>query len=589
MKQRPSGSSLLVRIAALCGLVALLATGAGALAAGRAVQAALIRLEDHDAELAVQATSQHLDAMLENLAFEIDDYANWDELYQQMPRPDPEWARINLTPGKVRGALVQVMATGDRGMITGRFRDGDVRDGRSAPGDAASERALSSLLQRGKPEAGVALLGGTPALYAVRPVLASSRQGVPRGELIGLAYLDQATLTRLAIHGWSLTIEPVDNLRSPAPGAPRLEPGVVTRSANDLTVSSLLPLRDGGLRLILHNDRRPGLALADNARFAIVITGIAVALLATVLGTWLGWRWMRPISALATACRQRAVDPDHPLPRITGLAEAEILAADLNRLVAAERAGAEALAEGLDRETTANAVHQRFLAHLAQEIGQPLRRLIAAIDHLDRQGGRLDPDQLIEARQTALRLEERFQEVLGLAAEVVANSASAGRIRLDDHLAGIAAQFRPMAERKGVAITSDAPATVIPIDARLLTPIVVNLAANALHATITGSVSLSAQLDGNTGIWTVADTGPGIPRDLAERIAIACTRGEVLPGDPGLGLGLALALANARALGGTVTLTSNSSAGAVFTVRLPLRDPPNPEGSARFRRDARRA
>jgi two-component system sensor histidine kinase TctE len=313
-----------------------------------------------------------------------------------------------------------------------------------------------------------------------------------------------------------------------------------------------------------------------------------MALLATLLGTWLGWRWMRPITALASACRQRAGDPDHALPRISGLAEAEILAADLERLVAAERDGAEALAEALDRETTANAVHQRFLANLAHEIGQPLRRLIAATEHLDRQGGRLDPDQLVEARQTALHLEERFQEVLGLAAEVVSGGPSAGRIRLDDHLLGIVVQFRPLAERKGLTISSTAPPSVVPIDARLLTPIIVNLAANALRATASGAVTLSAAIEGNEGVWTVVDTGPGIPAELAERITAACARGEVLPGDPGLGLGLALALANARALGGTIALSANGPGGARFTVRLPLRDPLGP-GSSRFRRDVRRA
>lgn len=589
MKDQAPGASLLIRIAALNALVALLVTAVGALAAGHAVQTTLIRLEDRDAELAVQATGKRLHDLLESLSFEIDDYANWDELFANMPRPDPQWAAINLTPGKVRGALVQVMATGDGGRITGRYRDGDVRDGRSAHGDPASERALASLLTGGKADGGVALLGGNPALYAVRPVRASTRSGPWHGELIGLAYLDQRTLTRLAIHGWSLSAEMIT---APAPAAADslLSSPQVTRPGGDLVVTTDLPLRDGGLRLVLRNDRRPGLALASNARVAIVSTGITAAVLATLLGTWLGWRWMRPITALAAACRRRAIDPDHPLPRISGLAEAEILAADLERLVVAERDGAEALAEALDRETTINAVHQRFLAHLAHEIGQPLRRLIATIDHLDRQGGRLDPDQLIEARQTALRLEERFQEVLGLASEVVDTSASVGRIRLDDHLAGIAAQFRPLAERKGLAIASSAPAMVVPIDARLVTPIVVNLAANALHATVAGTVTLSAAVENGEAVWTVADTGPGIPAELAERLVAACARGEVLPGDPGLGLGLALALANARVLGGRITLDANSPAGVTVTVRVPLRDLKLPaEGSARYRRDARRA
>jgi signal transduction histidine kinase len=130
--------------------------------------------------------------------------------------------------------------------------------------------------------------------------------------------------------------------------------------------------------------------------------------------------------------------------------------------------------------------------------------------------------------------------------------------------------LRPVAIRRGLELRVEAPAAEAVIDARLLTPILVNLAANAIRATAAGGVRLRADAEPGGGTrWTVADSGPGIEPELAARIADACARGEVLPGSAGIGLGLALALANARALHGRLRLAENGRDGVVFILTLP--------------------
>ena len=75
----------------------------------------------------------------------------------------------------------------------------------------------------------------------------------------------------------------------------------------------------------------------------------------------------------------------------------------------------------------------------------------------------------------------------------------------------------------------------------------------------------------------VSDDGPGIPPGMEEQIFARFVRGDG-PADTtaggGSGLGLAIVRAVAESHGGSVEAGSSSSAGARFTVRLPLTGTP---------------
>lgn len=309
----------------------------------------------------------------------------------------------------------------------------------------------------------------------------------------------------------------------------------------------------------------PGPMSALRSKEIIFVSGLLTAAVAIVIGTWLGWSWLKPIIVLADWCRRRAQDPTQALPDVGKLSEARDLHQGLRALVDAQHASEDALAAALDRETTVNAVHQRFLTQLGQEFGQPIRRLINTIDRLHQQDGRMQPEEVAASRQAALQLEERFQEVLGLAQDDVGQPLPLSQRNVDEYLAGVAELLQPVAARRGLMLRFQAPHQPLPIDARLLTPILVNLVSNAFKAN--GSVDIDVRVEGRDSIWRIRDNGPGLSSDLAERVAAACVRGEVLPGEPGLGLGLALSLANTRALGGQLRL-SNSGGGATFELRL---------------------
>lgn len=566
--------SLRARIIVLGALIALGSALICAIAAVLVAQRNIVAMEIRQADDAVAAVQRRLTQLLDGLSFEANDYGNWDELYAQMPSPDPAWSRLNLTPGKVGGALTQFFLTGDQQHITGRFHDGDVRGPKESPNDPATAEALASLLGHPKPQNGIGIFAGHPALYATTPVRRSDRMGEPRGTLIALAYLDSAILSRLGEDRWVLRIEPQHGGGSAAFGTTlTMNPGVIQRDAQRLMVTTSLTTHDGILRLTLTTNRAANQRIGDDTVLAVVVTGLLVAVGAMLLGTWLGWRWVAPISALAAACRDQTQDPHVPLPTNSGLLEADVLSESMRQLVLRLRLGQDELAHALDRETTTNAIHRRFLTQLGHEFGQPIRQIIALCAKVDRQAGHLDPEEVAVAKQLAKELEQRFQEILGLV-DLSSGESSANQPLAPDHyLTGIAGLMRPLADKAGLSIHIDAPADPAPTDPGLLSPVLVNLCANAIKAGRPGdTVWLKCTRDPNRSaiLWTVKDNGPGLPLVLAERIRETFARGEVLPGTPGIGMGLTLALANVRTLGGTMMLANQSEPGVTIVIRLPM-------------------
>jgi signal transduction histidine kinase len=93
-----------------------------------------------------------------------------------------------------------------------------------------------------------------------------------------------------------------------------------------------------------------------------------------------------------------------------------------------------------------------------------------------------------------------------------------------------------------------------------------NLFVNALHAMgNSGKISVTASRSETGDEILVADTGPGIPADLRDRIF----EPSVTTKTGGTGLGLAISRQIIERHGGTLQLRSNTAPGAVFEIRLP--------------------
>lgn len=91
---------------------------------------------------------------------------------------------------------------------------------------------------------------------------------------------------------------------------------------------------------------------------------------------------------------------------------------------------------------------------------------------------------------------------------------------------------------------------------------------NALHFTNEGRVVMRVETAGNDLLFTIEDTGPGIPPDKADFIFEKFTKIDMFT--EGLGLGLFLCRRVVQLMGGSLTLDSEYIGGSRFVVKLSL-------------------
>jgi PAS domain S-box-containing protein len=121
-----------------------------------------------------------------------------------------------------------------------------------------------------------------------------------------------------------------------------------------------------------------------------------------------------------------------------------------------------------------------------------------------------------------------------------------------------------------LAIDIDAQDVVVSADAELIRATVLNLLINAAQALDgSGRITVALSQRGGEAIVEVRDTGPGIPRDMRERVFEPFVTTKARGG----GLGLPIARRTAELHGGSLTLVSPPGPGTVMRLALPLRPP----------------
>jgi len=132
-----------------------------------------------------------------------------------------------------------------------------------------------------------------------------------------------------------------------------------------------------------------------------------------------------------------------------------------------------------------------------------------------------------------------------------------------------------------VALRVDEPTIMLPpmrSDRGKITKIVMTLLGNAYKFTSKGEVRASLEVRGGRAVYTVQDTGIGIPESAHELVFDEFRQldGSATRRYGGSGLGLALSRRLAHLLGGEISLESTPGEGSRFSLDVPLELPEAP-------------
>ncbi len=226
----------------------------------------------------------------------------------------------------------------------------------------------------------------------------------------------------------------------------------------------------------------------------------------------------------------------------------------------------------------------RFTANVHHELRTPLTLMLAPIDTL--LAGDLGPvpeeqlRYLRTMRENGLRLLKLINHLLDLAKiESRQKKLDRRRVEAGSVAQAIAERARPLAERKGVALTSRGLAGLPPIcvDLDAFEKVLINLIGNALKFTNRGGEIRIEASAAERGIdFRVVDTGIGIPEAQLERIfdRFAQVDASATRRHEGTGIGLALVRELVELHGGRVWATSpGAGRGSTLHVSLPWGEP----------------
>ena len=327
----------------------------------------------------------------------------------------------------------------------------------------------------------------------------------------------------------------------------------VSRAFHDARLGRVIVDTGQSLRPMWQAEARLAKSLAVGLPLLLIVASLA--------GYALLRRALTPVDVMIDAAETYTFDPRRRLPLVGAEPRIAALGQALNRL--------------LDRIDNAYGHVSRFSADAAQELRRPLSVIRGELE-LIASGGR-KPAEVDHAIANALaemtRLSGVVETLITLSRmESLWGKCDHAAVDLVALAAEAAAQMRPGAQAKGVALTvSGASPVVVAGDRERLKQAMIALLENAIrHTGAGGEVAIHAGSADGMGHLTVEDTGIGI--DPAHHAHVFEPFYRVAPersGD-GAGLGLSIVRSICQAHGGEVWLTSVPGIGTDVRIELPL-------------------
>jgi hypothetical protein len=251
-----------------------------------------------------------------------------------------------------------------------------------------------------------------------------------------------------------------------------------------------------------------------------------------------------------------------------------------------ELAGSYGHLEELVRQRTteleqANRHKSQFLANMSHELRTPLNSILGYTKlMLDGMEG----DVTVDQKEDLQTVYDNSKHLLSLINDLLdLSKIEAGKFEiikeefpLSDLLSQIVPSMQKLAGDKGLELTSSVAAGVSQVyaDRNKTKQILFNLLGNAVKFTEKGSVTLSIDKSDGDFLFSVTDTGRGIPQqDIGHLFQSYKQVGPArLDGSEGTGLGLVISKQFVELQGGRIWVESTPGSGSTFAFTLPEKD-----------------
>jgi signal transduction histidine kinase/DNA-binding response OmpR family regulator len=229
-----------------------------------------------------------------------------------------------------------------------------------------------------------------------------------------------------------------------------------------------------------------------------------------------------------------------------------------------------------------------FVAKVSHEFRTPLNMIIGLTDvvmETPEVYGSMLPPALLEDLEIVHRncrhLSEMINDVLDLSqAETGQAVLHREWVELGDEIDAAVAVVRPLVQKKGlnlgIIIPDDLPRLYV--DRTRIRQVILNLLSNAARFTAQGGITVQVVFQDQRAVVSVADTGPGISPEDAQKIFDPFCQGTSRPWRDrgGSGLGLTISKQFVELHGGEIWLESEPGRGSTFSFSLPARLPGEP-------------
>jgi two-component system OmpR family sensor kinase len=307
----------------------------------------------------------------------------------------------------------------------------------------------------------------------------------------------------------------------------------------------------------------------------ITIQAIAAGAILAVLGLvtfWVLHLGVRPIRRMThTALAIGQGDLSQRIPESAAGTEAGELGVALNEMLAR-------IEEAFDERSRSEQRLRQFVADASHELRTPVTT-IRGYAELYRLGGLSTEEQVSEAmrrtEQEATRMGQLVSDLLDLARLDQGRPLQRTRVDLAALVADAVADARAVEPDRPIEAEAPAPVVVLGDEAHLR-QIIANLLGNVrVHTPPDAAVVVRTRPEGDHAVLEVADQGPGMTPEVADRAFERFFRADPSRSRQhgGSGLGLAIVASTVAAHGGTVGIDSTPGRGTTVRVELPLAGP----------------